>query len=124
MRALSVIMVLSLCACASTRSVSTDNGFVIGQTYTTNTTLFAIHWGDRAELVSHYRASGAKSRPKNVRAIPTGTHLVVVAIRSDNTLTRGLDEWPEAKILTGELTGSMVSVNAPNLIEHVTLIKP
>ncbi len=123
MRAFSLSIMLLLSACATPPKLSSDNGFVTGQEYTTNTTLFAIQWGERAELVSHYRTKSDKSGPNNVRAVPAGTRIAITVIRGDNTLTRGVDQWPEGEILNGKMAGTRISMNAPDLINFLTRVQ-
>ncbi len=122
MHRLMMIICLTLAACATTRDSGTENGFRVGSTYESRTTLFAVTWGKRTELVNSYRPGGGKARPSQVIALAPGTRISVALVRGDNTLTRGIDEWPEGRVLGGRNDGMSVSLAMPGLLEHFSLV--
>ncbi|MEM6575790.1 MAG: hypothetical protein AAF736_16065 [Pseudomonadota bacterium] len=118
MRRLMILMCLTLAACATTRHSGQENGFQVGNLYQSRTTLFAVTWGKRTELVSSYRPGAGKARPSQVIALAAGTQITVALVRGDNTLTRGIDEWPEGRVLGGAHDGMKVSLAMPGLREY------
>ena len=111
---LSVLLIAGLltvgCATPPRSETKSHSGFAPGQNYVTTRALLAVTWGRRTILVDELRVKEYEDQPTRVENLEPGAMLTVTAIREENTLTHGMETWPEARIESGSLKGTRVSL--------------
>jgi hypothetical protein len=85
------LCVFALPSCRTPAHAELDDSYLaVGGVYQTTRPMLGVRWGDEIFLVENLRATG-RSKPSEVYKIPTGTEIEILKIRSENTITHGIE---------------------------------
>ena len=116
---LTVVAACSAPGVQQTEVAPAASDFIVGEVYVVTTPLKAVTWGERTSLVPEMRLSEQAAKPVKIEDISPGTHIHIIAIREHNTLTHGMETWPEGIIRNGPLKGTRVALGHPGLTGHM-----
>jgi hypothetical protein len=120
---------LVACASDATESESrnaahSSNGLEVGAVYTVEQPVQAITRGTRKSLVPADALKPPDDSAARTAEISPGTRIRVTGIRDDNTITHGIETWPEGTILNGPHVGQTVSLGHKELPQILQPSKP
>ena len=121
-KAILVVLGLLIASCTASTDrvadVSDCNGFAVGQIYTSRVPTTAVTWGLRTHLVTTFRLASGVDEPVQTRKLEAGTKIKVTRICEKNTMTHGMDQWPEAIVLNGKHSGTVIALGQKGLVDR------
>ena len=117
------VIAIVLAGCAgpppASGAAASAGGFTVGEVYTVTKPMKAVTWGTETSLVPVVRRHHSAPPPKALRDVPPGTVVRVQTIRTENTLTHGIERSPVGVVQGGPLHNTRLSLADPGLRKHL-----